>query len=370
MQVGNSLLRMNKIITIVILYFSILIVLGLLNIPISDYNYFITLFYGGLFFVLYPYYSAVFKVSAFLILFVGIYSFTRNTSVWYYGPFDLIVLFLIFLIPEIATKIKIKNLDVQVIKMLAILYVILVLVGTCFSRYYNFDSGRYMGLGLGSNLTSSLVMALLVLINEIYKIKLKSYKKKLIVLSVVYLGLIFFTKSRSLLVGLPYIVYQYSYIYSIRKILFVALPLVFIVFLYFLPKLTNSLRLTDDSSFYTRLNLYFSMYYELKDGYFVIPHGFNADNIYVDRILPVKNHTLHNDLMKYLYNYGVLFPVLLIWFYNAIKEMFSSKIVLWIVLTVFIINALHNTLFSIHLIIPFLLILIIKKKRYDSSLSN
>lgn len=348
----------NRIYIYIIFYFVLLYTAALFSWDVSNYNYIVEILFGSLAFVLFPLKKSIFISFNIFILFIFIFIFTYKTSNIYYLITDfLLTIFIIFFLEKIKTlNIHFLEPALKLFYRFSIIYIVLLLI-TLFIPGYIVD-GRFNGLGFSCNITSSIALSLCIYV-YIYNEKITN----LIFVLFTLLLLLFFAKTRALLFGFPLILYYLNKTIGIKKTLFILIPICLCIIIYFIPILEKELRLNTEDSFNTRAAIYIQMIEVLKDSYFVIPHGFNADQIYIDNFLGTKGFPVHNDFLKYIYNYGFLFVLFLIYIVNSFTPVIRNKNERFLIVLAFSSNALQNALFSIYVLIPFFFILFLFKRK-------
>jgi hypothetical protein len=231
------------------------------------------------------------------------------------------------------------------------------------SLYEKYESvNRYMGLKLGPNLTTSIFILLLIVYFEYQKIVGQRLKLKLVILTILFATIAFTTKSRGfMLSGLIYLFYNYIRLFNKKYVYSIAIIGVILIVVKFVPELQDNLRITGDGSFETRLALYLTIINELNESFYMIPHGFEADQLLLNSTRFFKGVELHNDALKYLYNFGFLFLVYLVYVGRKLRFYFNSKEEYLIIIFILLLNALQNTLFNIFILVPLMGLLMIKK---------
>jgi hypothetical protein len=119
-----------------------------------------------------------------------------------------------------------------------------------------------------------------------------------------------------------------------------------------------NLRIINDGSFFTRGNMYASLWKGIKANYLIMPHGFYAANNYIRMVTSLKHP--HNDILGYLYDLGIVFIGIILFMINNLRRFINANI-LFLLLYV-IACALQNMMFSFYIWIPMFLILLIYRK--------
>lgn len=347
----------NRIHIFSFFYFLLLYLAAFFSFDVSNYNYLVEILFGSIAFLLFPLKKSFYILLYISVLFIFIFILTYKASNIYYLITDLsLTAFIIFIIEKTKT-INVYNLE-AVLKFfyyLSIIYITLLLTSLFIPSFIVDD--RFKGLGFSCNITSSIALSICIYI-YIYNRKFSN----LIFIIITLILLLLFAKTRALLFGFPLILYYLNKNIGLKKTLFIFIPICTYIIIYLFPTLEKELRLSTDDSFNTRATIYIQMIEVLKNSLFVIPHGFNADQIYIDNFLGAKGFPVHNDFLKYIYNYGFLFILFLVYIGKSFINIIHNKTELILIIFAFSSNALQNALFSVYIFVPFFFTLLLFKR--------
>ncbi|RJK82504.1 hypothetical protein CHN45_18795 [Vibrio cholerae] len=224
------------------------------------------------------------------------------------------------------------------------------------------EEGRFLGLLNSTNVSSFVVGLMIIYILEFYTLQLKHYLFKVFIASVVVFYFYTVFQTRTFLIIYVYIFYK---LLGARKISMYLVPFIFSMIFLFLIKplpVENISRFYIDGSISTRISLTTHIVsLSLSDGtYFLIPNGGGATYLKITELLGYK-YPLHNDILMYLYDYGVIFVLISCLFAVSVyKGVGLSFMTLSIMLFVFTSN-FHNILISVYSIVPMVFIFEIMK---------
>lgn len=337
-------------------YFFLLYIAAVFLFDFSDYNYLVNLFFGLLSFFLFPYIISMRKMLVMLAVFLLIEIITAHVSNIYYFITDFCIgLFILFITQKLKLVNRIEAANyLKIFYYGSLFYLFLILIAV-FTPSLTVD-GRFAGLGFSCNITSSIVLILCIF--------LCIYRRNIFVLlfvTIVISILLYFAKTRALLLVLPLLLYYFQQKIGTKTTSIILLPLAIFLIVSNFSVLEDTLRLNADDSFNTRASLYLYMLDELRNSYFVIPHGFNVDQLYIDNLLRQEGFPVHNDFLKYWFNYGIFFWAFLFALYQQLKIFFRNKIEMLLIFFALSGNALQNALFSLYILIPFMFILLALK---------
>lgn len=226
------------------------------------------------------------------------------------------------------------------------------------------DSFRFLGMLNSTNVSSSVVCVLSILVWEIEKkIKKKSGTYLLLIL-LNYIVIIFESKSRSLFLFAPYWMYELSKVLSKKYFIL----LIIILSLIIIPQITTlvkNLRIGEDGSSITRGLLYMNMWEGIQDNYYLIPHGSNEANLLAKNITQSDEFSPHNDLLRYWFDWGLIFIGIVFIAIRNVKRNLHNAFE-FILITIGVMScALHNLLFLPLIWLPYILIITLKIKKDD-----
>lgn len=223
-----------------------------------------------------------------------------------------------------------------------------------FNLWSNSDY-RFSGIIRNTNLTSNVIMFLVVFEVEYYREKKKLNFFQFSTLFLIFSFIVFLTGTRTVLLGYFYFLYIILYDLRIKKVLIVLGIGLFLYFLYLIKDLLwTQLRFDAEASNLTRFSIYTAIFQEIKASYFFFPQGVGAHKLFMKSF---NDYPVHNDVLQYWYDLGFLFflfiAVLIKRCINIIKsDFFRVSIILMLFLT----TALHNEMFSIYIWVPIVMI--------------
>lgn len=345
----------------------IVLLLPICGIVISNYSTIFLAFYTVALVMLMPKIKTVQFAIFVFVIFSFLFFFLYRTSVWYYLFIDFFTCVIIFQIFIVAKSFPVSLSTLKIIKNLSCLYLALVCLGTLNPSFYStYEVNRYMGLNLGPNLTSSIVLMMLIYLREYYDVIMKRSSLFIFCLLVTYVIVALTAKSRGFILGGGFFV---GYVLYHKGLLFRSILYFFLVLLLFGAGhfVFEKLRFVEDGSFNTRLLLYVTFFDSIKESFYILPNGFEADQLLLNSTNQFYNVELHNDILKYWYNYGLLFFMFLLFVGSRVAAV-GTKGYVFVISFVFMLNSLQNTLFSVFLLIPFLGLLLAKE--YGRNLSS
>lgn len=225
---------------------------------------------------------------------------------------------------------------------MTLLFVLSDLIGLAFPSLYSYgvDGLRYNGLLHSKNVTATVFSLCLIAYYE--GEKHSSHEKRILLMSVIFFVImLFFSKTRSLFFFAPYWFVQLLKQFK-KYAIFFAIIIVFIItmdaFSYFL----SNLRLKEDGSSLTRLNLYKAMIEGIKENYLIIPHGSNAANLLSKYITRSPNFSPHNDILRYIYDWGIMFFVVVGIMFRKVTNNYKIDISFLCLVIGWVSGCLHN----------------------------
>lgn len=350
----------NKIrIDIVVVLYCIILVAGLLSSHnISSYNYLILGITVACFTIIFNLEKMYFGLAVSLLCSILILLQT-NTDILF-GILDLSTVILLLQIIKVATK-NVSNISTSLkfFCIVSFIYILLYLGFSFSSSLYVHENGRYIGLFGSTNVSSSIILFLVIFLSE-YNTKMKIFNSIFFIslLFLLYIYVFYISKTLSLLFAIPYFIYQYYKLLNNKKAFFFLIILVGIFFIYLLNNNRLSFGYDKKLSYNTRMMIYSMFYEKLVNSYFIIPHGFRSSTDLIQLYTANENYSPHNDFLKYLYDWGIFFIILFIYFIYKIRYLFSSYKG-FLIMLIFFSTALHNMLFSVYTLIPFLFILLL-----------
>ena len=167
-------------------------------------------------------------------------------------------------------------------------------------------------------------------------------------------------KTRSLFFIIPYFLYQ-SYRYTNKFWFYTGVIICLVIGGIYLNSLFHNLRIKEDGSTITRSFLYKKILAGIYENDVVIPHGSNASNSLAKILTKNMGFSPHNDFLRYLYDWGVYFFVVLIYFVSMVKKRVKINLNMMCILLALASCALHNIMFLPAVWIPFSIILCLNK---------
>ena len=224
---------------------------------------------------------------------------------------------------------------------------------------------RFIGFFKYGNLSASIVSILCVLYWETFNLLYKNAKRKTVVLFFLicfFVSYIFVCKTRSLLFFLPYWIYQ-IYLFCGKRIFFaMSVFCVALVSFSMFDELKVVLRINEDASFLTRESLSIFLLDGIRENYFIFPHGARKSTDFFQTFFNDESLTPHNDFLRYYYDWGFAFLLLILFMFNDLKKRKCFDFGFIFISLGYCSFALHNMLFLPYLLLPYLFILIIKKQ--------
>lgn len=330
-------------------------------INISTYNSIVVVFFSIiLFFLFIDEKNIRIAISLFCLLFPIL---LFNPSSYLYFIYDYLNILLILLILDISQrKAYLKQNECRIIVRFFLLYVVLFLILIEKSSFYN-EYGRYSGLMNGSNLSSVVIISILIYIIEYYRVR-KMSLWLLCFSFFVFFVCSYFCKTRSILFFLPYLFFL-SNKYSKYLCLCFIVIIIGVISTYW-QEVIDIFRLQEDASFFTRLEIYTYIFERIKQGYFILPNGFNACNEVSIKYTGAEGFTPHNDFLRYYFDWGIILIFFLIYFVRKCYAIYKFSSLKKGIICIFIFlssNALHNTLFIPYVWLPIFFILILLKQK-------
>lgn len=257
---------------------------------------------------------------------------------------DFITILLTLTGLEIALSSKINKKEIKFIFLLMSIYVILDIIGLAMPSLYaegNKGDMRYSGILHSSNVSATIFCLCQIAINE-----LKKYSKQKIFYIycnfALFALMLFITKTRSMLFFLPYWIIQF-YNFLDKRLFWCIITVFSIIILKSIIEIQENLRLEEDGSYVTRSFLYENLINEILNNP-LIPHGSNEANKFSKELTMSDEFSSHNDFLKYLYDWGGICIILLVYVWISYKRKIKFS---WSILAVIIgwsSASLHNIL--------------------------
>lgn len=222
-------------------------------------------------------------------------------------------------------------------------FVIVDLLGMGIPSLYN-ETGvgrsRYAGVLYGTNISATVFGLSQIVICELNNKKKNAY---LYFNFIIFVFMALFSGTRSLLFFLPYWLIQF-YTHINKKIFYFGCIAIGLIVVKSIVDVFTMFRLEEDGSFLTRSFLYRTMIDGIMDNKMIIPHGSNSANLLSKFITSNDDYAAHNDFLLLLYDWGIIFIILMVYSYKQIKNNVNVN---WKYLTIVIAwssAALHNAM--------------------------
>lgn len=242
-------------------------------------------------------------------------------------------------------------------------------VATFFPSFYSYSDTdfRFDGIFTSSGNTSSHIFLMFeILAWEILKNtrEMSLLNKVLLLIFVVFFGYYcLVSKTRTLLFAFPYWLYQ-IYLYFPTKILIVfIIPIIYKLSSTLWLFLSDNMRIGADASFNTRSLIYIELINGVFDNYIVIPHGSHAAWSHIREFTGNDEFSPHNDFLRYLYDWGIIFLIIVFYSFKRFCSSFKFDINLILIFTAFSSGALHNIMFLPIIWLPMIFIFLIYTSR-------
>lgn len=313
--------------------------------------------------------------SLFLSLILSIFSLANGVSLLHICV-DILDLSFVLGAAYLCNKFRYSRNIIRFASLFMALLLIFSIIGMGFSRLYEYSDGayRYNGIFASGNSSSNTFLVLSIMFWEFFKrIRLKGLIPKLVLVLLVlaFLAYVFTSQTRSMLIALPYWMYQFALLFGKKKVLALAILVGLAGSTYLLTVLQEKLRMTEDASFLTRLQLYEAELSGIWDNYIVIPHGAHrAWELAIDVTMD-DGFSPHNDFLKYLYDWGLAFILLLYVLYKNIKNRVGFDLNICLFLLAQSSCLLHNMWFLPIVWLPVLFVLNLKNNiLYEQNVSS
>ena len=221
-----------------------------------------------------------------------------------------------------------------------------------------------MGIFNACNLSVSTMTICGIVIWEIEKKIKQNRRNKILILNLIgFIILILATRTRTVLFLLPYWLLQCNRYFD-KKIF---IPTIVILGISFASIIANTLitRMNiegGDSSSNTRAILYIALIYEILNNYIIIPHGSNEAFFFIKNLTGDSGFSSHNDILRYLYDWGGYFFIFIIYLIINIKKYVKFNLEFNLILLGFSAFALHNMLFLPITWIPLCIIIHLRER--------
>lgn len=347
---------MDRVVGINILYLLILLAAAILPGGISDYDAYVLLLVS----VVYALQIRSFKVYVSALICGGMVCAVSMFRSPLHAFIDCTRIFFVFSSLYAGACFRVDKYDFRLIRRMYFFVLLAMVAGMASPSLWDGDSMRYLGIFHGTNLSASVFLMLGIAVWEMEK-KGEGRLKVLLLLVAVTLLYIWASGTRSLLLGLPYWLYQ-LFSRSMAWILFVFL-LVAGMFYLFEPAelIVEKVRLEKDDSMMTRSVLYLQLWTGILDNYALIPHGSHAGWDMIRAFTADLIYSPHNDFLNFIYDWGAIFYIFCIMAAVRLKRFVRLNLEFGLILLALLSCALHNMLFNVVVWIPFTVILMARR---------
>lgn len=340
----------------ILFFFTVLLLSSITKGVISNYNVILNFILCVLLLSHIKYaFSQIVYISMLLLSLVLVFFLTLRLD-YQFAIMLINFLLLIFFGKLVISRNMINYNRLKVYNFFFIAYLVLTFIYSLNSSSYS-EEERFLGLLDGPNMSSFVVGLMIIYILEFYTSKSKYYIIKVLIASIVIFY--FYTKfqTRTFLIIYIYIISKLLGANKISKYFVLFLLLLMSAFLAKSLAVEIFSRFHFDGSIFTRMKLTMHIVQlSLSDGtYFLIPNGGGATYLKTTELLGHK-YPLHNDILMYLYDYGIIFVLIsCIFCISVYRGVGMSLLTLSILLFVFTSN-FHNILISVYSIIPMMFI--------------
>jgi hypothetical protein len=284
-----------------------------------------------------------------------------------YFFYDIFVIYVIFSSITTFAILRVSKKECKYILYFWHLYIILYLLGSINPSFYsNFESmgSRYMGITAGANLSSSIIMIGIIYIWEYYKKNEKKINISWLIVVLIFILIVYISKSRTLLFLLPYLIYQVKFLKN-KTFIVLAIIIFLTIFLpVYIDTITQAIRLIEDSSFNTRLSIYNFFWELIKNDFYITPHGSGSSRTIMQYLVGDNRYPIHNDLLKYWYEWGLFFFMIIFFIIKRLRVYLTLNNIL---IFLFVLStSLHNILFSVYIWLPIIGIFALQRMTRDN----
>ena len=354
---------MSKFFSLALIYFGLLLAFVISPKGLSDYNAYVLLLLTCVYLVWVKSHE-VYRTSILLGAAVILFSVFLSSSNILYVFADCAFIFYVIGTIYIGCRFPVKAKETNLIRKISLLVCLLSFLGILNPAMYQTELGvpRYLGLFHGVNFSAS-IFALLSITAWEFEKKGKRRTRILILLAICFIGYMWASETRSLLFVLPYWAYQ---LYISRKTRTLSIVISVIAILIYLPvfseQIANKLRLEEDDSFNTRSVLYARLWMDIKENYAIIPHGSYTATAMIREYTRDPGYSAHNDFLQFIYEWGAIFYVFCIYLILKIRKYVKLDVEFLFILLALASCALHNMLSTVYLWIPFMFILVARRR--------
>lgn len=299
-------------------------------------------------------------------LIISFFSYLNGSGILYIF-IDVAIVYFVLASILIYDSTTLVSRNLKLLNKLSFLVFVLSLFTMLFPANYMDIGGdiRFIGFFKYGNLSASIVSILCVLYWETFNLLYKNAKKKPVVLFFLicfFISYIFVCKTRSLLFFIPYWIYQ-IYLFCGKRLFFAMSVLgVALVSISLFDELKVILRINEDASFSTRESLSIFLLNGIRENYFFFPHGARKSIDFFQTFFNDESLTPHNDFLRYYYDWGIAFLLLILFLFNDLKKRKCFDLGFILMSLGYSSFALHNMLFLPYLFLPYMFILMIKNR--------
>lgn len=347
--------------SLVFIWYVILLIIGiLLGESFSSYNY---IYAASAFAVLLV--VGVWKrqyiryINILVVLFTAILVYSRFHNTGYYILDSLHIIVFFILLSTVFNRIS-KDTITKSYYLFA-LYIVAYFAAYLLGINKHEETQRYLGLMGGVNLSCSILLFMMCFVCEYLRLNKKLSLFNWGLLLIAYAGMVFITSTRSLLFAVPYWLYSFTYLgekKSTSKKIIISILFLGILALVFvgtnMESVEDTLRLSaDDRSFQTRDFMQLFVFEKILSNYFILPSGFH-DSLESLSAYMGEKHPAHNDILSYWNEWGIAFPIFILFFIKSLKKI-NLRTIFFLIM--YVGACLHNLMFSMPLLFPFFMVL-------------
>lgn len=350
---------MSKIKFITLFYILILITAAILPNGISNYNAYVS-FITVIIYALLIKSTMVYVTSLTIGLTICLFSIFTHPL---YTFLDWILIFLILGSISIGKTFCLSEKDQKFIQNTFTFICIASIIGILCPSLYRGEEGemRYAGLFHAINFSACVFSIINIAVWEIEK-KHKKRFSILVLMATCFIIYTLATSTRSLLLVLPYWLYQFIVRKKARIIIICIIAIVGFKLPSIVDEITTRLRLEDnESSMATRTVLYMQLLAGIIDNYGIIPHGSYSATDMIIQFTGDTKYSPHNDFLNFIYNWGAIFYIFCIIIVKQLKTYIKINLEFCLIILAMAACSLHNMMFAIYIWIPFTIILIIRR---------
>lgn len=344
---------------LLLLYGAVLVLAILFPTELPKHNAFL---YLGFSVVLFFYTKSIriYSITAIIISILSVFSILNGCGLMYIMIDSAIIFYLLSSISSISSLHFSKRVQTVISTVLFLLIIISVLNIFNPNAYQMFDGDiRYIGIFAGGNSSASMFALFSVFLWKMPVIQTKSLKIRKILIILFVCSLLFYflaCQTRTMLFFLPYWFYQ-MYKFFDKKVMLLSIIVLLSVSGTIYSFLQENARFEEDSSYLTRTGLYMAQISGILENYIIIPHGSNSAIEMINKFTGDVGFSTHNDFLRYVYDWGIVFFIIIFFIYKSIKKYLKFDVELFLIILGYSGFALHNLLFLPYVWIPFVLML-------------